>query len=208
VVDPKEIGESLGRILANYVAGQEITWVLKEWETRIAQGRADDSWEESEQGIECFAELLDLLENTKPETARIKAARKAFFAAARGTMRESPLPLQYMRIVSNLSGGALLLLGATYRLQNGPELMTDEFIMGIGKANYSLNTSWRKRVGELSGLVNEEIVGITEAKLQAAKLIGASSISASNECEAHRRFAATRLTSLGIELCKFLEEGE
>jgi len=207
VVDRKEIGESLARILANYVAGHEITWVLKEWETRIAQGRADDSWEESEQGIECFAELLDLLENRKPEAARIKAARKAFFAAARGTMRESPLPLQYMRIVSNLSGGALLLLGATYRLQNRPELMTDEFIMGI-RGTYSLNTSWRKRVGELSGLINEEIVEIIEAELQAAKLIGASSISAANKCEAHRRFAASRLTSLGIELCKFLEEGE
>ena len=208
-MDRKTAAQTYGQAIADAVAGEQINFVVDEWLDRISKNKADPEWGKSDQACECFSELLDLLENEKPETARIKAMRRAFLAAARGDLTESPLPLQYMKVISRMTGGSILVLGAADRLRRNPELMTDEFIKSISDSNYPAERSWKPLVAKLSGILNDELLENYVKELEAKKVFRSTfTVQYSNDPDQHRHYCVNRMTSLGSELCDFLQKAE
>ena len=182
---------SMGRILQRKRGRHFFTALKEEWNVFVDKGKIKEDYSESEQCEACLQELLDCLDNDSPDEIRFSVLKKLFLSVATEGLsnRDDVLPQQYIRIARTLDSGQVLLLLASLKAARN-----DRAVIG---RDYG---TWLERVKAYSGLRYTELIQSNEEGLVSKRLLmPLSSIGGMNPGE------HARLTSLGLELCRFIE---
>lgn len=171
---------------------------LIEWDQLCESGKIQEAYMDSDQAQECRQELLDSLDNDKPDQKKFEAMKKIFLRAAMATETEwqSNAPQQLMKICRTLTSEELTILGVAYRLYSS---MSQGDVERVSRAS----ERWPVTIAENSkGLITEGVVYFYENDLVEKQLIGSRTASDKSGVQyAHK----CRLSPLGIELCAFLD---
>ena len=198
IADKKELIFSISRVLKNIRASNLLVLLRKEWDFWQEKGKIKDDYTKSEQHLNCLQELLDFLDNDIPDETRFAALKKIFLVAASETIsnREEILPQQFIRICKRLTSGEIVVLLTTYKLAK--------------EKNFKYNPAismhqWLELIANNSPLKYSELVEMHEKNLITLRLISGPAYSDGSGIQMSSQL---RLTSLGIAICKYLEEYE
>ncbi len=197
VSDKKDWYLSLGYVLQRTRNGRFLSTLKDEWDKYRKRGRIDEDYVNSEQHEECLQELLDFLDNDSPDQVRFSAMKQILLNAATEefSRREDVLPQQLMRLTRKLTSGALILLSTSYELSKTS-----------GDCEQLGAYGWLKLAAEQSPLNFKELVEIHEQTLIDNRLISDRVYGDRSGIEkGNKNF---RITSLGLELCRFIAEHE
>ncbi len=189
--DRKDILLSIGYLFQRMRGGEFLRDFFKTWEHFREKGRIKEDYAHTEQCQASIQEILDFLDKDSPDEIRFSFLKKLFLSIATENLsdRGSVLPQQYIRIVRTLSSGAILLLLASFRVAKNDMATAREF------------GNWMAKVKEYSGLRHDELIVLYDQELTSKKLILDRGITMS--IGKHHR-----LTSLGYEICRFIEHYE
>lgn len=185
-----------GRILQSLVKGEFLNQLTIEWKEYREKGKIKDDYQDTTQHIECLQEMLSFLDSDIPDEKRFSLLKKIFLVTASEeiTNREDVLPQQLMRICKNLtSGEVLVLLGAySYNLNedNSERIRT-----------YAAD--WLRNIAEATELKYVELVELHERGLMDKNLLTKRMYGDKSGVKLGENY---RLTSLGVEICKFVEK--
>ena len=195
--DHKRHTRSIGYILQSFRGGKFLNAFKHEWEQFRKEGRIPDGYIDSDQHQECMQDLLDYLDEPGPDQKRFDILKKILLHAAteEKSSRDSSLPQQYMKIVKSLTSGEAIVLFSTYRLSNGASAINSS--RGLSEAHH-----WLSTVAQESGLKYPELVESHEKRLIDKHLLKERAPESKTRVRLGDKF---RLTSLGFELCKFVE---
>nr|NQU90302.1 hypothetical protein [Bacteroidota bacterium] len=196
--DRKELVFSVGHIFQSLRKGRFLSQFLHEWKLYRDKGKVKDEYLESEQHFECLSELLDFLDNNIPDERRFSVLKKIFLTAAteKITEKDSLLPQQYMKICKTLSSGEIIVLNTTYTRCK------------IIKPDDNTSTSaehWLNSIASESKLKHKELVVIHEENLMQKQLLTPRHHSDQSGVSVKPYY---RLTNLGYEICKYIENYE
>lgn len=140
--------------------------------------------------------ILDSLDRDSPDNVRFAALKQVFLNTATEQLstRDSVLPQQYMKICRALSSGEVLVLRANYKLA----------MAGHNPDRYGA-IEWIRTIAENSELRFPSLVEANENALMEKCLIGQR---AHGDRSGVVRSDHFRLTDLGFELCRFMEDGD
>jgi len=189
----KEYLLSVGRILQALRKGQFLSQLSREWNEYREKCRIKDDYQSTEQHYTCLQEMLDFLDKDLPDEARFNILKKILLVAATETKsdRNNVLPQQYMRVCRTLSSGELLVLSTVYRFAKEKHPTSQ----GADE--------WLRFVAKESGLVHPSLVEIQEEELIRKHLITPRKYPDQSGVDEGASF---RLTSLGYDICRFVEE--
>jgi len=193
----KDLYLSIGYLLQRLRSGRFLETLKEEWEGYREKGRIKDDYIDTEQHAECLQEILDFIDMESPDHIRFNAMKHVLLNAATELMssRDSVLPQQYMSICRKLSAGEVLVLQATYQLaQDGEQL-----------EEHASAANWLQRVASTSPLRFRELVEYHERALMEKRLLSGRSGRGGNVVEKTSHY---RLTDLGHEVCRFMQEYE
>jgi len=193
----KEIIFSISRIFQGLVGAQRLSVVWEEWDRFKKKGCIKEDYQDTEQHKDCLLELLQFLEKDLPDKVRFSVLKQIFLVAATEKIynRDSSLPLQFMQICKKLSTGEILTLQAVYNIYKSggwDKKRPDERI-----------AKFRNQIAKVSELKFPELVGIYETNLMDKALLTERAFGAPQTSSAIGEYY--RLTSLGYELCRFIE---
>lgn len=193
--DKKELVRSAGHILQAMLNGNRIETLKSEWDSLREKGRIKDDYQHTEQHHACLQEMLDFLDNDKPDKTRFDFMKKIFLMAATEEVvdRESVLPHQFMRLCRQLSSGEILVLMATYKCVVNGTMKKDS--CGINE--------WLGEIAGMTGLEHRELVFPFQEKLEG---LGILSKRTHPDKSGVRLTSKNRLTDLGWSICKFIKQ--
>jgi len=191
----KDVILSIGHVLQRLRAGHFLSAFLKEWEEFKEKGKIKDDYQYTEQHYNCFQELLDFLDKDLPDEVRFSVLKKIFLVAAseEDTNRDSCLPVQYMQICRNLKSGEVIILKTVFNIANDNDSWAER--------HWSAD-DWLEKIAQDSGLKFKELVASYEDELIQKNLISLREHVDDSGVSIRPYF---RLTSLGYELCKYIE---
>ncbi len=107
----------LSRLVQATLNGRFVDQLKTEWEELKQKGKIKDGFVESEQGQVCLKELLEFLDNDKPDQKRFDFVKRLYLAAATDSTMplDSVLPHEYLRIGRTLNSGEVILLQAIHK---------------------------------------------------------------------------------------------
>ena len=190
----KDLALSVDHIFQSFRKGQFLSRLGEEWNSYREKGRIKDDYIDTEQHRICLQELLDFLDKDSPDEIRFEVMKKVFLVASTemASDRNSLLPYQFLRLCRGMSSGEVIVLNATYRIAKS-EKTPD----GSESSN-----RWLDAIAKESGLCHSSLVEIYEDELIKKHLISGRLFSDRSGVEVKPHF---RLTSLGLELCDFIE---
>ncbi len=192
ISDRKEWILSIGYLLQRQRGKDFLDSLMCEWEKYRKKGKIKEDYATTEQCQASLQEILDCLDRDSPDGVKFSFMKKLFISIGTEQLsdRESVLPQQYIRIARSLSSGEILLLSAGFKVAK-----SDRTIVG---QDFSV---WMAKVLEYSGLGHPELIQLYEQDLTSKKLLLLSS--GTMHTGQHHR-----LTSLGYEICRFVEHYE
>ncbi|HEY5123982.1 MAG TPA: hypothetical protein VIK14_09625 [Ignavibacteria bacterium] len=187
---------SAGHIFQGLLKNKFLSILNNEWDKWQEKGKIKEDYQESDQHKNLLLELLKLLDNDTPEDTIFSILKKILLVAASETVsdRESILPLQYMSISKKFTAGEIILLFTIYRI-----VLDDKYNKSI---NYNA-IIWLESVAKESELRFTDLVKIHEDELIKKNLLTKRLYPDGSGVQISPYF---RLTSLGYELCKFIEK--
>jgi len=193
VSNKKDFILSGSRIFQSAINRNFYQTLKSEWDSYKQKGRIKGDYEGTEQHHACLQEMLDFLDSDLPDKTRFEFMKEIFLVASTEEVldRDSILPQQYMRICRNLKSGEILVLFGAYQMVKQESWDTGDL----------KRTSWLKNVAKISGLEHNDLVSVYEQKLIENGLITPSY----SEGRKITLGEYNRLTSLGYELCRFVE---
>ena len=190
----EEIILSVGHIFQQMRSGQFLSTLLKEWNEFRDKGKINNDYQNTEQHYSCLSEILDFLDKEIPDKQRFDNLKKILLVASTENIsdRNSVLPYYYMKIVRNLSSGAILILFSNYTkyLQND----------WVDNGNVSA-LKWLSDIQQISGLEHKELIEIYEEELIKYKIISHRKYPDDSGVDLKPNY---RFSSLGLEICKFI----
>ncbi len=192
-----ELIGKIGHVLQYFRSGKVISGLKEEWENLKEKGKIAEDYAQTTQNLNCLHEMLDFLENEIPDEVRIEVLKKIWFTAAteQYSDRNSYLPHEYMQIAKNLKPGEVLVLLSTYEISKSDHWRNDRY--GA--------TKWLNEVSSKSKLEFPELVERHEEGLVEKHLLTDRVYSDRSGIRMTDNF---RLTSLGVEICKYIENYE
>ena len=207
VTRPKELVAMLVRKCQNVFLGEKLAAEFVGALNDLAQkGRVKPDYMNTVLGAERLELLLQELNRRDVDTNRFEAAKAVFIHAANDN-DASPLPAEYMRIVSRLDAASLLTLKATYglaveasdredlRVASPPEQQAPHNV------GYGSLSDWLQVVGERSRLFNPQILERAEKLLSSEFLLGTRF---GRDLTAVEIAENWRITPLGRDLCRYM----
>lgn len=193
-----EVVLSVGRLFQAMVAGQFLDEFLKDWEKYRDKGRIKEDYEVTEQHKSCLQEMLNFLDKDTADETRFAVLKKIFLVAATETAsdRDSHLPLQYMQIARTLTSGEILVLNAEYIVATRKRELWE------GKLQPYSAHAWLEIIAKVSGLEHPELVETHEEELMKKNLLLRRAFGDRSGVFMHEHL---RLTKLGYELCRYIE---
>lgn len=196
--DKKDLIFSVSRVLQNIRATNLLGSLKKEWDHWQEKGKIKEDYTKTEQHLNCLHELLDFLDNDIPDELRFSTLKKILLVAASETIsnRDEVLPHQFIKICKKLNSGEIIVLLTAYKLAKEHNFKYNQN-MGARR--------WLDIIAQNSLLKYSALVELHEDNLITLKLIydrinpDRSGIQMSNQL---------RLTDLGIDFCKYVEEYE
>lgn len=187
VSDRKDWALSIGYLLQRARGGQFLRALMREYEKYRDKGKIKDDYAGTEQCQATLQEILDCLDKDSPDEVRFSFLKKLFLSIATEELsnREDVIPQQYMKIARALDSGEVLVLLASYEIAKKGRDVIDF-------------PAWMHNVRDYSGLKHAELIQLFEKTLIEKKLI-LPSFGSMHTAEHHR------LTSLGYEMCRFIE---
>jgi hypothetical protein len=189
-----------GRILQAVFKGNAYQQLAREIKLLIDKGKIKEDYVETKFGFKSLTEMLEFIDKEMPDEDRLTAVRAIFYSIV---SKSSVLPgqeilkYQLFQIVKKLTTSQLLILGISYQLyKDGPKPKTIAYGFGHDR------TSWLRIISERIGHKLPSLIKNDEEVLVNYNLIGDVISSDSGGM----RYLNARLTDLGIELCKNLEE--
>jgi len=184
---------SVGRILQAIRKGKFLSQLINEWNHFREKGRIKEDYQRTEQHYTCLQEMLDFLDKDSPDEIRFNTLKKILMNAAMETIsnRDNILPQQYMKLCRTLSSGEILVLSTAYKISKRKP------------ATSNAANDWLNSIAKESGLVHAALVEIHEDGLMKKYLITPREYPDLSGIEMG---ASYRLTSLGYDLCRFIEE--
>ncbi|MBU4381393.1 hypothetical protein L6255_02800 [Candidatus Parcubacteria bacterium] len=200
--NPKSALISLSNVAQRLIANEHLASVSNEWEKLKEQGRIKKTYESSLQARYTLLELLKFLEEGIPDKDRFEVMKRILLVTAteKYSTQEDLRPLEFMKIVSSLSSGAVILLLASYRLaKNPPPPMSDS------TQNRADENEWIRIVLIETNLGYPELVKKYEDVLIKAQLITGRANRDGSGVRIGNHF---RLTQLGYDLCEYIDHYE
>ncbi len=193
--EKKDLILSVGHIFQGCRKGQFLNQLINELNRYRDKGRIKDDYLNTEQHYTCLQEMYDFLDNDSPDKIRFDAMKKVFLVAASEKIsdRESLLPHQYMKICRTLSSGEVIVLSTSYEL------------LKIKQRQHIEASVWLQDIADESGLIHPELVEMHEGELMKKNLLLPRIHSDKSGIRTGPHY---RLTSLGNELCKYIENYE
>ncbi len=185
---------SASNIAQSAIKGSFFESFQKEWNEYKEKGKIKDDYLKTEQGRECFAELLDTLEKETADSQRLKAMKALFFSISQEKLsnRNDPLPLVYLKIIRKLSGQAILIMLSAYKVFKARKFKPDD--------NSAHN--WLNQVAQESGYKYFVAIEPGEAELIDNKIIGGRAHGDRSGVHGADKF---RFTDFGLAVCSFIE---
>ena len=194
--DKKELIFSVSRVLQNVRAINLLDLLKKEWDYWLEKGKIKEDYTTTEQHLDCLHELLDFLDIDIPDELRFITLKKILLVAASETIsnRDEVLPHQFIKICKKLASGEIIVLLTAYRLAK--------------EYNFKYNgpiavRHWLEIIASNSPLKHVALVELHEENLITLKLLYDSTFTERIGFQISRQF---RLTDLGIDFCKYVEE--
>jgi len=189
--DRKELAFSVGHIFQSLRKGQFLSKFLSEWNAYCEKSRIPKDYQETEQHHTCLQELLEFLDHDSPDEIRFETLKRVFLVAATETAsdRNSLLPYQFLRLCRGMSSGEIIVLNTTYQIAKSGQMPDVS-----GGANLA--------IAKESGLGHASLVETYEEELIKKHLITRRIHSDRSGVAAKPHF---RLTSLGFELCEYVD---
>jgi hypothetical protein len=195
--DRRDLILSLGHLFQRMRSGRFLKTLTDEWDNYREKGRIKDDYIQTEQHLACLQEMLDFLDKDSPDELRFSVLKKIFLVAATETKsaRDSVLPQQYMQLCRTLSAGEILVLSVSYDITQ----------RDVPAQKDSSARNWLTKIAEKSGLKFPELVEIHERNLIEKSLLSGREHSDRSGVRLGDHY---RLTTLGYEICKFIESFE
>jgi len=189
---------SVSHIFQRMRGGQFLSSFSKEWKRYRKKGKVKDDYQYTEQHKVCLQELLEFLDKDSPDETRFKVLQRIFLVAASEQLsdRNSFLPQQFMKIARTLSDGEVMLLSAVWKIAKEKG--------GDYEDHYGAS-KWIQEVTAASGLQYIELVETFEQGLMDKKLLTQRRLGDRSGVSVKPNY---RLSSLGYELCKYIEAYE
>jgi len=195
--NPKSALISLSNVAQRLIANEHLASVTNEWEKLKEQGRIKKTYESSLQARYTLLELLKFLEEGIPDKDRFEVMKRILLVTATEeySTQEDLRPLEFMKIVSSLSSGAVLLLLASYRLAKNPP-------MSDSMRDHADENEWVRIVIKETNLVYSELIKKYEEVLINAHLMTGRAYGDGSGVKIGNYF---RLTQLGYDLCEYTD---
>ncbi len=184
---------SLSRILKRKNGTTLFERFYNEFNRLYGEGKINNGFIESDEGNECLCLLIDSFEKYPLKEDKFKILKRIFFIACESESMDAlaVLPSEYMKITASLEAGELLVLIGCQKMKSSDQFSKVE-------NNHHL---WSLKIAEFSGLKTKELVDFHAERLVTKKILfgftKAGGFEGSSEWG--------RLTPLGIDLCKFIE---
>jgi len=198
-MDRKDFIKSISNVVQRQRKEGWLNALFIEWNGLCEEGKIKPDFIKTKQGQECQQELLDSLDEDKPDEEKFQAMKRIFLKAAIAPEWnwESNRPQQLMKVCRKLSSEELTILGVAFHLLS--TLSAGELERGGGASD-----RWPNFIAEHSnGRISEGLVFHCEEGLVQKKLIGERTHS---DHSGVRYAQKGRLSPLGIEFGKFLSE--
>ncbi|MDO8511563.1 MAG: hypothetical protein Q7S55_05365 [Nanoarchaeota archaeon] len=187
---------SLSRVLIRKNNSTYFERFYQEFEELNQAGKVKAGFTESDEGMECLYLLIDCFEKYPMKEDKFKILKRIYFIACQHDIKEfEVLPSAYMKIAVTLESEEILILAGCLKLQLSGRAGNSDIVN-----NPHL---WSLEIAKLSGLKTKELVDSYAEKLATKMILYALHKSGGFESNGGKN---GRLTSLGLELCKFLEE--
>ena len=159
------------------------------------KGKIKQDYINTEQGKSCLQELLSALENPPVDEIRFNAFKSIFLKACTESIsnREESTPILLMSIAKNMSGGAILLLAANYKVRDK--------LHPLDNQGYAAASKWFECIRAESDLDSDGLIEFYEEELIKAKLIFPRQPSRRDRVMVGSH---SRLTDLGIKMSRYL----
>ena len=189
---------SIGRILRSKNNQPFIERFWQEVSDLYEAGKIKTGFINSSEGIECLCLLIDYFDKHTITEVKFEILKKIYFVACQKEKIEEfeVLPSEYMKIAVSLEVGEILVLNASQKLALSGQAAHKDIVHNPHR--------WSLKIAELSGLGTKELVDIYASKLAVKLLLSAITKGGGLESNGENG----RLTSLGIELCQFIEKPE
>lgn len=181
---------------------QKFFYALRdEFQSFVDKGKIDPQYLQEEEGQMCLQELMEYLDKESPNQRKFTTLKDIFLKAASADPKEwhNPRPRQYMTVCKKLSSDEIALLSIAYKYYKKMKVPGPTAAKEISSAE-----QWPRFLAqESAGALSPGLVEHFEESLVAHRLIGDREHSDRSGIRNSREF---RLTSLGLELCEFLED--
>ena len=186
---------SVGHLLQSLIKGKFLNQLINEWNEYRNKGKIKDDYQTTEQHIECLQEMLDFIDSDMPDEKRFSLLNKIFLVAATESIseRNDVLPQQYMKICRKLTSGEVLVLLGTFQVSKNKEFDPKE----TGAA------AWLNNIAKVTNLKYFELIELHERNLIDKNLLTPRQHGDKSGVQLGKHY---RLTELGCQICKFVEE--
>ena len=201
VSDNKDWKLSAGRLVQASIKSKLYSQLGKEINEYIKKGKIKDDFLDNAQNFKSLSDLLEFIDEATPDNDRFNAVKDLFFysVAKDSSEAEQVLSYQFMKLCKELDSGNLLVLKATYDINNkkySPKLVSTKIDLNERNVN-----TWLLNISKQIGHEIVSLVEVHEDKLINLKLIGPRT-----ESDRSGIFVTTkyRLTDLGYKVCEFI----
>lgn len=188
-----DYAQTANRLLKSIVAHDFFYQLQMEWDKYCVKGKVELDYVNSKPYLNSLSELLDYLDKDIPNDEIAGTLKKLFFIPAfKDYYKEDKLlAIEYMKIVRKMAPGELMVLFTAY---NNIDLKDSRSHWGA--------IDWLQVIAEKSTLKYAELVELHEKNLIDLCLVTKRMLSDGSGVSVGDYF---RLTSLGYNLCKFIE---